>query len=239
MTHTTPSLRQELDRLTDQQQLPILLIMFAFWIVCAAEWTQRLSGEIPDPRFWSLLSLIITGYAGWQVFRLHSKIRPANAAARAEHKVARLLDQIRDKGFVAFHDLPGAERNIDHVVVGPGGIYAIETKERSGSGTIDYCSDQALVFAGRIKDGLPLRHARESARWLQSRLRQTLNDPHPVKPLVVFLGDWDVRCHDGGDFSVDVITADKLVDYFERQPEELTPKEIFAISSCFEEAAAA
>ena len=237
MALKTPSLRQEIDRLTDEQQLPILLIMFAFWIVCAVEWTQRLFGAIPDPRFWTLLSLIVTIYSGFQVFRLRSRVRLSQGAS-GEREVARILQQIRYKGFVAFHNLPGIGRNIDHVVVGPSGIYAIETKSRGGSGTIDYRGNEELVFAGRIKDALPLRHARGSASTVQSQLNHDLEDSYAVQPLVVFLGDWDV-CRHKGDFTVDVTTADKLVEYFDLQQPALTGKEIAAISSCFEGAAAA
>lgn len=232
------SLRRELDQLAEQQLLPVLLIAFAFWIVCAVEWAQRFAGAIPDPRFWTLLSLIVTLYSGFQVFRLHSKLRASMQRPPAEHEVARILHQIRGKGFVAFHDLPGLGRNIDHVVVGPSGIYARETKERRGSGTIDYRRDGELIFAGRIKDGRPLRDACGSASTVQNRLNDELEDSYTVKPVVVFFGDWDVRCQEEN-FTVDVTTADKLVEYFDGQQPALTGKEIAAISSYLESAAAA
>lgn len=224
--------------MTDEQQLPVLLIMFAFWIVCAVEWTQRLVGTIPDPRFWTVLSLVITLYGGVQVFRLRLRSHSSTPRVSGEKEVARILHQIRGKGFVAFHNLPGAERNIDHVVIGPSGVYAIETKARSGSGTIDYRSDDELIFAGRIKDGWPLRHARASASAVQTRLNHGLPEAYAVKPLLVFLGDWDIHRH-GKNLAVDVMTLDQLAEYFDQQKPALTGQEIAAISSCFEAAAAA
>ncbi len=238
MTFSSPSLRHEIDLLTEQQKLPILLIMVAFWIVCAVEWTQRFIGAIPDPRFWTLLSLVITTYGGFQVFRLHRSRNLMPSGRSAEKNVQSVLQQIRGKGFVDFHNLQGHGRNIDHVVIGPSGIYAIETKIRSGSGTIEYRSDDELIFAGRIRDGLPLRHARGSADAIQFRLNAKGQDNYPVKPLVVFVGNWEINRHHGN-LEVDVTTLDKLVEYFDLQKPELTGREISDISACFQGAAAA
>jgi hypothetical protein len=224
------SLRNEIDRLRDERLLPLLLFMFAFWIVCAVEWTQKVAGTAPDPRFWTLLSLIVTVYGGVQVFRLHGRLSHVGTGKQANQKVLEILDRIRSKGFVAFHGLAGHSRNIDHVVVGPTGVYTIEAKARSGSGTIDYRSDDELVFAGRIKDGRPLHQARSSARAVQTRLNENLDESYRVKALVVFLGNWRVH-REREDFSVEVTTADQLEDYFDTQPPELTSKEIAQICS--------
>ena len=231
-------LRNEIDHLTREQKLPILLIMFAFWVVCAVEWAQRLAGQVPDPRFWTLLALLVTLYSGFQVFRLRLRVPGNSADSTGEREVAEILHRISSKGFVAFHDLRGDGRKIDHVVVGPSGIYAIETKKRSGSGMIDYRSDEELVFAGRIKDGFPLRHARGSASVVQSQLDEQLPDSYRVKPLLVFLGDWEVhREHE--DLNVDVTTAARLAEYFDKQRPALSAGEIAQISSYLETAAAA
>jgi hypothetical protein len=224
------SRRNEIDRLRDEQLLPLLLFMFAFWIVCAVEWTQKVAGAAPDPRFWTLLSLIVTVYGGVQVFRLQGRLSHIGTSKQANKKVLEILDRVRSKGFVAFHGLAGNSRNIDHVVVGPAGVYTIEAKARSGSGTIDYRSDNELVFAGRIKDGRPLHQARSSACAVQTRLNENLDESYRVKALVVFLGNWQVH-REREDFSVDVTTADQLEDYFDTQPPELTSKEITQICS--------
>jgi hypothetical protein len=224
------SRRNEIDRLRDERLLPLLLFMFAFWLVCAVEWTQTIAGTAPDPRFWTLLSLIVTLYGGVQVFRLHGRLGHVATSKQANQKVFEILDRIRSKGFVAFHGLAGTSRNIDHVVVGPTGVYTIESKARSGSGTIDYRSDDELVFAGRIKDGRPLHQARSSAHAVQTRLNENLDESYRVKALVVFLGDWRVH-REREDFSVEVTTADQLEDYFDTQPPELTSKEIAQICS--------
>jgi hypothetical protein len=174
----------------------------------------------------------VTVYGGLQVFRLRGRwLRGQDAAG--EKKVALILNGIRSKGFVAFHNLPGENRNIDHVVIGPSGVYAIETKARRGSGTISYRNDDELVFAGRIRDGWPLRQARDSARALQVRLNEQFPEAYLVKPLVVFLGNWSVD-RSQGEFAVDVTTADQLPEYFAKQAPALTGNDIARISAHFE-----
>ena len=60
------------------------------------------------------------------------------AGARGEERVGYLLNQA-GLGYYVFHDLEikdrygTVRRNVDHVVVGPGGVFVIETKNFSGS----------------------------------------------------------------------------------------------------------
>ncbi|MGI9050039.1 MAG: nuclease-related domain-containing protein [Rubrobacteraceae bacterium] len=65
------------------------------------------------------------------------KVREAErswvAGGRAEEQVGVALEQLREHGFYLFHDvsLPGIG-NVDHVVLGPPGFFAIETKSHKG-----------------------------------------------------------------------------------------------------------
>jgi hypothetical protein len=227
------SLREEVDRLSEQGLVPLLIFSFAFWIVCAVAWTQKFAGATPDPRFWTLLSLLVTAYGGFQVFRLRPRIRSFRSSERSERKVTAVLDRLRPKGFVTFHNLANSGLNVDHVVVGPSGIYAIETKTRRGSGLISYGSDRELIFAGRINDSRPLRQAQNSARAVHRRLKERLDQARWVKPVLVFCGNWHVNGQ-AGDFGVEVTTTEQLENFFEQQQPELTRKEVAEICSQLE-----
>ena len=52
--------------------------------------------------------------------------------AEGERAVARRLDALVDRGVIALHDrrVPGSSANIDHIAVGPSGIYVIDAKYR-------------------------------------------------------------------------------------------------------------
>ena len=46
--------------------------------------------------------------------------------------VAGKLDPLREDGYRIFHGFPGGPNwNIDHIAIGPGGLFVIETKVRS------------------------------------------------------------------------------------------------------------
>jgi len=52
--------------------------------------------------------------------------------ARGEEAVAQVLAHLEQVGYQALHDIETGHGNIDHVVVGPTGVFAIETKHLSG-----------------------------------------------------------------------------------------------------------
>lgn len=65
---------------------------------------------------------------------LATEIRNVRLGLRGEQAVAEFLSasSVIAAGYRAFHDVPGdGPWNVDHVVVGPGGVVVIETKTRS------------------------------------------------------------------------------------------------------------
>jgi hypothetical protein len=52
--------------------------------------------------------------------------------ATGEEQVGAVLDALSDQGWRPIHDVSLGRGNIDHVLVGPGGIFTIETKSRPG-----------------------------------------------------------------------------------------------------------
>jgi hypothetical protein len=61
------------------------------------------------------------------------QIRTLRLGYECELAVGQELDLLMMNGWQVFHDLPADGFNIDHVVVGSGGVFAVETKGRSKS----------------------------------------------------------------------------------------------------------
>jgi hypothetical protein len=59
--------------------------------------------------------------------------------ANGEAATARYLDPLAEHGFVVMHDLsiPRSKANVDHVVIGPTGVFVVETKNIRGKVRID------------------------------------------------------------------------------------------------------
>jgi hypothetical protein len=57
--------------------------------------------------------------------------------ATAEEEVGAILDALTPHGWRVMHDIDTGHGNIDHVAVGPPGVFTIETKSRGGTIDVD------------------------------------------------------------------------------------------------------
>jgi len=101
------------------------------------------------------------------------------------------------EGCVVLHDFPADGFNIDHVIVAPNAVFAVETKSRKKPGEkgrdsarVDY-DGKELRFPGWVETE-PLEQARRQARWLASFLASGAGDTVPVIPVLAFPG-WYVE----------------------------------------------
>ena len=95
-----------------------------------------------------LAGLIIAGYLGLQLWSTSSHITAYGIGAEGERMTGRVLDKL--DGCMVLHDrkIPGSKGNIDHVAIGPGGVFVIETKRYKGEVTV---KGDDLFIGGRKK----------------------------------------------------------------------------------------
>lgn len=90
---------------------------------------------------------------GWGLrFRVSQGARAWRLGAKGERRTARILARLEHDGFVAFHDLavPGSPANVDHLVVGPTGVFVIDSKFYRG--VVRMGLDGRLWYGGRSLD---------------------------------------------------------------------------------------
>jgi hypothetical protein len=87
----------------------------------------------------SRLGLVVGGLAataaGWGLrFRPSPDAIAWRRGAAGERRTARLLGPLERHGWAVLHDLavPGSAANIDHLVIGPGGVFVIDSKQYRG-----------------------------------------------------------------------------------------------------------
>ncbi|MDF3058096.1 MAG: hypothetical protein K0R17_2311 [Rariglobus sp.] len=128
-----------------------------------------------------------------------------------ERVVAESLEPLKAAGFRIFHDVPGGDSespfNIDHVIAGPSGIFAIETKtRRKGRARAGFAGDQ-IIYDGHAlaypwgEDQHGLEQAQRQAAWLGTWLEQILGHSVPVQAILTFPG-WNVITRARGDVTV-------------------------------------
>jgi hypothetical protein len=99
-----------------------------------------------------------------------------------ERHVGECLDPLKGHGWFIFHDIPclgGAGKfNLDHVAVGPGGLWVVETKTRRKGNARPGFKEHEVFFDGvqiiwpQGEDRSALTQASQNARWLRDWLEQ-------------------------------------------------------------------
>ena len=109
---------------------PLLLALFMV-VMTGLEWWRYAWSLQPNPLFYTITSILVIGYAAVRVHRTNRKLRDLKLGRDGERAVAQYLEWFRTAGCFVFHDVPNDGANIDHVLVGPRGIFTIETKTLS------------------------------------------------------------------------------------------------------------
>jgi hypothetical protein len=82
------------------------------------------------------LGLVAAVLVAWRLrFRPSEQVQAWRRGAQGERRTARLLERLTRDGYVVFHDLavPGSPANVDHLVIGPSGVFVIDSKQWTGS----------------------------------------------------------------------------------------------------------
>jgi Nuclease-related domain len=129
-----------------------------------------------------LAGLIVAVLVGWRLrFRPSSQARAWQRGAKGERHTARLLDRLGREGYVSFHDLarPDSPANLDHVVLGPSGVFVIDSKQWAGQ---VLQSSDGLIWHNHYR----LDRTLATIRWQAETLGRLLGVP--VAPLVCVHG---------------------------------------------------
>jgi Nuclease-related domain len=138
--------------------------------------------------------------------RGHEKLRLGYHGERA---VGEELNRLMLDGCRVFHDVPlSKDWNLDHVVVAPSGVYAIETKTqaRRKSGESQAADEVVydgicLQFPNNAYDSKSPAQAYDHAERLAHMLSEDLNATVHVKPILTLPGWW-IACKGKGEVAV-------------------------------------
>jgi hypothetical protein len=144
-----------------------------------------LLGNLLAPR----LSLVVGGLAamvaGWALrFRPSPDAVAWRQGAAGERRTARLLDPLERHGWAVLHDLaiPRSRANLDHLVIGPGGVFVIDSKQHRGRLQLD---PTGRLWHGRY----PLAPTLQAVSFEADQAAQVLPDPGvAVVPIVAVHG---------------------------------------------------
>jgi Nuclease-related domain len=183
-------------------------------------------GSLLAPR----LSLILGGLAalaaGWGLrFKPSPDASAWRRGAEGERRTARLLRQLERHGWAVLHDLalPGSRANLDHLVIGPGGVFVIDSKHYRGRLQLDR---SGRLWYGRF----PLTPALRAVSFEADQAALVLTDPDVVVvPVMAIHGTqvpWGKVVMDG----VPVVAARRLPSMLRQLPAVLGAERVAVLA---------
>jgi hypothetical protein len=136
--------------------------------------------------------------------------------AAGEEQVGGMLEELADGGWRVIHDVTLGHGNVDHILIGPAGVFTVETKSHPGP-----------VRVGRV-------HGRTLSQALAQRKAIEEVTGVSVEPLLVYSRAWVDRplARRKG---VRVVPARMLIGYLTRHRETLEPADVERVQELLDE----
>jgi hypothetical protein len=198
-----------------------LLVGLAFY-----EWIRWYWELKPRPEVITIMAIIGCGYAFLRIRMYKRKIRLLRQGRDGERAVGQYLEALREKGYRVFHDVCGENFNIDHVIIGEGGIFSIETKtiSKPAKGHAEVCYDgEKILVNGFSPDDDPITQAKAQAGWLKELIGESTGKIFKIRPVVLYPG-WFISKQPKG-AEVWVLNPKNLSAFLEHENSELSPED--------------
>ena len=164
--------------------------------------SQVYFSEVKNPLFVGIIlgsaALGFLTYSVFKIIKLVSLRRKLRLGIEGEMAVGQELNLLMRDGYHVFHDFPAEGFNIDHIVVGSSGVFAVETKARSKPTSKDRTADAQVIYDGKKlefpnwTETAPLDQASRQATWLGKWLANAAGEQVQVRPVVTLPG-WYVK----------------------------------------------
>lgn len=196
------------------------------------------------PGYWKLawagFSIVFFGVVFWRAMRwVATKLDERSnryLGYFGERFVADCLEPLKQDGWYVFHDVPmdgkTSEFNLDHVVVGPRGLFVIETKswrkKKTKKGEPIPCIrfDGVTLTGPRGIDNTPIRQVERNAKDLTKILENETGLELFVKPILTF-PEWAVDFSaTGPDATTHVVKSDGLVGFISKGRNPLSDPQV-------------
>lgn len=146
----------------------------------------------------AIICTVMIAFFLFRLLRFFRERRIVRLGYEGQLAVAQELNQLMKEGYHVYHDLPVDKFNIDHIVVGHTGVYAIETNAQSKPKSRGRLKDATVSYDGRVlyfpkgEDWKTLDQAKQQADWLSDWIQRAVGKPIAVRAIVALPG-WYVK----------------------------------------------
>ncbi|MEX5302658.1 nuclease-related domain-containing protein [Kocuria sabuli] len=158
---------------------------------------------------------------------LSDRSYPWFKGALGEISVGQILARLGPE-WTVLHAVPvgAGASDIDHVVIGPAGVFTLNTKNHAGRDV--WVGERAVLIDGHKQHYLP--HARHEAARAAKRLSAAVGEPVSVTPVLVLIEPKTLTIKQRPD-DVTVVTDRELLRRLQRRRPVLTPEQVTRITA--------
>lgn len=224
------SVQEERDKIVDDVNSSMIQALMII-VLALLEWYRWFISMPPAPAVYTAAAVLAIVWAYLRFRKVKPRLRALRLAADGEKAVGQFLEKLRSEGFQVFHDVVGDNFNVDHILIGPQGVFTVETKTWNKPKNFD----ARVIFDGvgiKVGQYSPDRdvavQAKAQASWMQRLLLESAGRTVSVRPVVLFPG-WFVENTSGfGDLWV--LEPKALPAFIRRQPALLGPEDVKLLS---------
>lgn len=228
------SLNDRLEEILYYKLLPPMVGILCVFIIGLYDLFRVYFNAVPNPSLWFLVGILLVAYYYRRLSGYWQEAKNVGLGLRGEKIVGEMLEGLRRDGYEIYHDLINEKGNIDHIIIGPTGVFTIETK------TVSKAGDQKVSFNGKniLIDGKlpfndPIKQAEGEASWLGEFISKNLGATYAikVKPVIIYPG-WfiDPSCKNANVLIFNVHEKG-LPGYLERIKDSLDSSQIDVVSN--------
>jgi hypothetical protein len=187
----------------------------------------------------STICIAIIAYFVFKLVKLLSRRKSIRLDYEGELAVGQELSQLMREGYRVYHDFPADTFNIDHIVVGTNGVFAVETTTHAKGPARTSKEEETVTYDGRMlsysnaTDSETIEQAKRQASWLSNWLTVSTGEPIAIRAIVTLPG-WVVKrtSADG----IPVVNPSQFASLFEHiQPRPLTEEMLTRINHQLEQ----
>lgn len=212
-----------------------LIISICIYNISEEYYLLQKNGAMPALFLGIFFMIGLTIYFYVKNFNILEERNKLRLAYECELIVGQQLQNTLINGFKIFHDFPAEKFNIDHIAIGPSGVFAIETKGRAKF-TKKEKRNWEVKFDGRKlkfpgwEEDEPILQTKRQATWLCKWIREATGEEVRVVPVLALPG-WYVDLQYGSD----VVVYNGMNPYFlAKYPASLTESQVRIIANQIE-----
>jgi hypothetical protein len=225
------TLREQLDEETSNVVWDLLalsalpLMMLALYL---SQLQMPIAGQLRyTAHMYMVITIGIVAYLTHKLVKRGARLANLRTGYDAEVAVGQELDALQRRSAVVYHDFPCEGFNIEHVVITPTTIYAVETKGYTKLNTLTGRDGATVEFDGMTlklptwTSDAPIQQAERQAKWLADWVRKATGHTVPMRPVVALPG-WFVK--ERGFGSVKVYSGRQLSTLLDGPLPQLDPR---------------